>query len=374
MKLSSSVSVLITGADGFIGQNLALRMREEGNYEVIKFVRGDSDQYLSDVLLKVDFVVHLAGENRPKSNDLYAAVNTGLTLKIANILTINGLQTPIVFASSVQATMVNEYGKSKLAAENVLKELSARNGNPVFAFRLPGVFGKWCRPDYNSVVATFCHNIANGLPIRVNDKDAPLRLLHIDDVVESVLNTIKEIRAGFHYMTVDNEFHITVGDLANQIKSFHESRSSLISERVGSGLTRALYSTYISYLPPRAFSYSVPSHKDHRGTFVEMLKTKDSGQFSFFTGHPGVTRGGHYHHSKNEKFLVIQGRARFGFRNILTDEKYELLTDGEKPQIVETVPGWAHDITNVGNDEMIVMLWANEIFDPKYPDTIPHKI
>jgi UDP-2-acetamido-2,6-beta-L-arabino-hexul-4-ose reductase len=370
VKSLGLTKVLITGSNGFIGKNLALRMKEEGKYEILTFARGDSDQHLSNMLLNADLVVHLAGENRPESPDLFALVNTGLTLKISQILTSNGIRVPIIFVSSAQATKSNAYGQSKLEAENVLKKLSENNGNPVSTFRLPGVFGKWCRPEYNSVVATFCHNIANDLPIHVSNKNAILSLLHIDNVVESMLGAINERRAGFNYISVDNEFQITLGDLANQIRSFKECRSSLVIGKVGVGLIRALYSTYVSYLPPVDFSYSIPSHHDKRGVFVEMLKTKNSGQFSFFTAKPKTTRGGHYHHSKTEKFLVAKGNARFNFRHILSNETHTIETSGDHPEIVETVPGWAHDISNIGDDDLVVMLWANEIFDRDSPDTI----
>ena len=374
MRSLGLTKVLITGSNGFIGKNLALRIKEEGKYEILTFARGDSDQHLSNMLLNADLVVHLAGENRPESPDLFALINTGLTLKISKILTSNGIRVPIIFASSAQATKSNAYGQSKLEAENVLKKLSENNGNPVSTFRLPGVFGKWCRPEYNSVVATFCHNIANDLPIYVSNKNASLSLLHIDNVVEAMLGAINERRAGFNYISVDNEFQITLGDLANQIRSFKECRSSLVIGKVGVGLIRALYSTYVSYLPPVDFSYSIPSHHDKRGVFVEMLKTQNSGQFSFFTAKPKTTRGGHYHHSKTEKFLVVKGNARFNFRHILSNETHTIETSGDHPEIVETVPGWAHDISNIGDDDLVVMLWANEIFDRDRPDTISSEV
>jgi UDP-2-acetamido-2,6-beta-L-arabino-hexul-4-ose reductase len=238
------------------------------------------------------------------------------------------------------------------------------------------VFGKWCKPNYNSAVATFCHNIARALPIQINDSNAPLSLVYVDDVVDDfirVLNNNPAIDAT-EFCTVPFQYQTTVGDLAAQLQAFRDSRASLISEQVGTGLVRALYSTYMSYLSPDNFAYEVSKFGDPRGVFVEMLKTKDSGQFSYFTAHPGITRGGHYHHTKTEKFLVIKGQARFGFRHVLTDETYELLTSGDEPKIVETIPGWSHDITNVGAEEMVVMLWANEIFDRDRPDTITSKV
>jgi UDP-2-acetamido-2,6-beta-L-arabino-hexul-4-ose reductase len=214
------------------------------------------------------------------------------------------------------------------------------------------------------------------LPIKINDPGVSLALVYIDDVVDEFVRVLKEepVVARGRTCTVPTEYESTVGELASTLEAFRNSRDTLLTEQVGAGFLRALYSTYVSYLPMELFSYSVPKHGDERGVFVEMLKTKDSGQFSFFTAHPGITRGGHYHHTKTEKFLVIKGSARFGFRHILTDEIHELYTSGEQPRIVETVPGWSHDITNVGEDEMVVMLWANEIFDRSRPDTYTHPV
>lgn len=370
MRSANSTKVLITGANGFIGKNLSQKLIEDGEYEILKFVRGDSYKYLSELLLNADLVVHLAGENRPKSPELFAEVNTDLTLKIAQLISSASIKIPILFTSSSQATLNNPYGKSKLDAENILKKLSDENGNPLSIYRLPGIFGKWCRPNYNSVVATFCNNIANDLPINIIDNEAILHLVHVDSVIHSMANIIKEPKMGINYISIEDEYEIKVGELANQILSFKEMRSSIKVERVGVGLIRALYSTYISYLPTSAFSYILPSHNDERGVFVEMLKTQDSGQFSFFTAKPNVTRGSHYHHTKTEKFLVLQGKARFNFRQILTNEIYAIETSGEQPEVVETIPGWAHDITNIGSDDLIVMLWSNELFDKERPDTI----
>jgi UDP-2-acetamido-2,6-beta-L-arabino-hexul-4-ose reductase len=264
----------------------------------------------------------------------------------------------------------NPYGRSKLAAEQAVAELAQGNGNPVAIYRLTGVFGKWCKPNYNSVVATFCHSKAHDLPVQINDATARIRLVYVDDVVTAFLSALAAPCSGLVRPVLAPEYSITLGELSEQIDAFKKCRTTLVSERVGTGLTRALYATYVSYLPKDKFAYEVPAYGDARGVFVEMLKTPDAGQFSFFTAHPGITRGGHYHHTKTEKFLVIKGKARFGFRHMLTDEVHHLYTEGAKPQVVDTVPGWTHDITNVGDDEMVVMLWANEVFDRKVPDTI----
>jgi UDP-2-acetamido-2,6-beta-L-arabino-hexul-4-ose reductase len=368
------MKVLVTGAHGFIGKNLVLRLREQVDTEVLTFARGDSDAALQAALVLADVVVHLAGENRPVSPDAFEQVNAGLTRQICVGLRALGKTTPLLLASSAQAELDNHYGRSKLAAEQAVAQLAQGNGNPIAIYRLPGVFGKWCKPNYNSVVATFCHNKAHDLPVQINDATARIRLVYVDDVVSAFLSALAAPWSGLVQHVLAPEYSITLGELSEQIDAFKNCRTTLVSERVGTGLTRALYATYVSYLPKDKFVYEVPAYGDARGVFVEMLKTPDAGQFSFFTAHPGITRGGHYHHTKTEKFLVIKGKARFGFRHMLTNEVYHLDTEGAKPQVVETVPGWTHDITNVGDDEMMVMLWTNEIFDRANPDTITSKV
>ena len=368
----------MTGANGFVGKNLVVRLRELPRFAVIEFVRGDSIEALPSLLAQADEVVHLAGENRPADEAAFAQVNTGLTVALCDALAAeqqrSGRQLPLVLASSTQAERGNPYGQSKLAAELAVQKLCAVSGHPVVIYRLPGVFGKWCKPNYNSVVATFCHNIARGLPIQINDPAARLPLVYVDDVVSTFIAALDAPAPGLSRGEVAPLYSTTPGELAQQIGAFGDCRNSLMSERVGTGLVRALYATYVSYLPKERFAYDVPVHGDPRGVFVEMLKTPDSGQFSYFTAHPGITRGGHYHQTKTEKFLVIKGRAVFRFRHLLTGELYELATSGDKPQVVDTIPGWVHDITNVGDDEMVVMLWANEVFDRERPDTVASKV
>lgn len=368
------MKVLVTGANGFIGKNLVLRLREQADTEVLTFARGDGDDALLDALTLADAVIHLAGENRPSSPDAFEQVNVGLTQQICESLRALSKPVPMIFASSAQAELDNPYGRSKLTAEQTVQGLANDNSNPVAIYRLPGVFGKWCKPNYNSVVATFCYNKAHDLPVHINDANARIRLVYVDDVISALLSLLATSWSGTVRPLVSPEYGISLGELSAQIDAFKNCRSTLVSERVGTGLTRALYATYVSYLPKDKFTYDLPAYGDARGKFVEMIKTPDAGQFSFFTAHPGITRGGHYHHTKTEKFLVIRGRARFGFRHMLTNEVYHLETDGAKPQVVETVPGWTHDITNVGEEEMVVMLWANEIFDRSRPDTINSKV
>lgn len=362
------MKVLVTGSNGFIAKNLIQFLSEKTEVEVLKVHRESSEQELKGSILAADWIVHLAGVNRPLNESEFIDGNVTLTEKIAQILRAEHKLTPIILSSSIQADSDNAYGKSKLGGEQALEKLHTEQGNPVYICRLANVFGKWSRPNYNSAVATFCHNVANDLPIEIHSADAVIRLVYIDDVMEIFWGIIngEAVEQTFY---IEPEYQITVGELAKQIQTFKDSRQTMITEKVGEGLTRALYSTYLSFLQPKQFDYTVPKHSDERGVFVEMLKTQDSGQFSYFTAYPGITRGGHYHHTKTEKFLVIKGKALFKFKNLVTDEFYQLETTGEVPTVVETVPGWTHDITNIGDEEMIVMLWANEIFDREKPDT-----
>ncbi len=366
--------ILITGSNGFIGKNLRVRLGELKDIEVVEFTRDHSEESLLELIRGIDTIIHLAGVNRPKDPMDFVRVNLGLTEVLCNAVRRGGKPISFILASSTQAEKYNPYGRSKRGAELAVEKLANDTGNPVKIYRLPGVFGKWSRPDYNSVVATFCHNMANDLPIQINDPATLIRLVYVDDVVSSFIADSNGLKSGLHWGAAEPEYSITLGELADQIRAFGNCRTTLVSERVGNGLVRALYATYLSYLPPEKFAYELPRYGDERGVFVEMLKTLDSGQFSCFTVYPGVTRGRHYHHSKTEKFLVIRGRARFVFRHIMTSETFEIRTSGEVSQVVETVPGWMHEITNIGEDEMVVMLWANELFDRDRSDTIACKV
>jgi len=370
--------ILVTGANGFLGKNLVVRLSELPSVAVSTFVRGDNMASLSQLLAQADAVIHLAGENRPVNEAAFVEINTGLTSALCDAILqefrTTGRHISLVLASSTQAENNNPYGCSKLGAEQAVQALAKAAGNPCVVFRLPGVFGKWCKPNYNSVVATFCHNLARDLPIHINDASAALRLVYIDDVINAFLSALETPASGYSQVAVKPEYVITLGELAEQVRAFADCRTTLVTEPVGNGLVRALYSTYVSHLPDEKFSYSLPQHSDPRGMFVEMLKTQESGQFSYFTAHPGITRGGHYHHTKTEKFLVIKGNALFRFRHLISDKLVEIRTDGNTSEVVDTIPGWTHDITNVGDDEMIVMLWANENFDRQKPDTVARKV
>lgn len=370
------MKVLITGANGFLGKNLQLHLAERKDVTVVCFTRGQDVAQLPQLLQGVDFVFHLAGINRPQDPLEFTTGNADLmqTLcrAVCDVAEASGKMLPIIFTSSTQAGRDNPYGQSKLAAEDALRAAGRSHQIPVHIFRLPNVFGKWCKPNYNSAVATFCHHIARDLPIQVNDPTAPITLVYVDDLIERFVQLMDGADAAVGsdgFAMVAPQYTSTVGELARQIRAFKDSRTTLMTERVGTGLVRALYASYVSYLPVESFAYTVPQYADPRGVFAEVLKTPDCGQFSFFTAHPGITRGGHYHHSKTEKFLVIKGQARFKFRHMQTGQTHELVTSGEKSEIVETVPGWTHDITNIGADEMVVMLWANEVFDRDRPDT-----
>lgn len=366
------MKVLVTGAYGFLGRNLARRLHETG-HEVLPLGRDDPEESWRAAVREAQVVVHLAGINRPRDDAEFATGNTELTHRLCALLADAHNDAPVIFASSTQAVSDNAYGRSKAAAEQALLTHARATGAPVAIFRLPNVFGKWARPEYNSAVATFCHRIARDEPITVHDAAAPLSLVYVDDVIEHVLALLHGgFETGYHAVTP--VYKTTVGTLAGTIRGFRESRATLTTPPVGTGLVRALYSTYLSYMPVTAVDYTVPIHQDLRGRFVEMLKTEDSGQFSYFTALPGVTRGEHYHHTKVEKFLVIAGRARFAFRQIESDERHEIVVAGGDGRIVETLPGWAHNVTNIGDDELIVMLWANEIFDRSRPDTVAMKV
>lgn len=364
------MKVLITGADGFIGKNLQAYLKERKDITVFCFTKQNQSHDLSEILKDIDFVFHFAGVNRSINDGDFKIVNRDLTLALCEALSVLNKRIPVLYTSSIQAELDNPYGESKRDAEIALQGLSLEQGSPVYIYRLPNVFGKWSKPNYNSAVATFCYNISHGLDVKIHDANALIFLVYIDDVINHFINVMDgKINSENNFYSVEPVYKITVSDLVKQIRLFKESRQTLTIEQVGHGLVRALYSTYVSFFSPAIFSYDVPKYGDKRGIFVEMLKTKDSGQFSYFTAHPGITRGEHYHHSKTEKFLVIKGKARFRFRQLMSNNYSELDTSGDNPQIVETIPGWTHDITNIGEDEMIVMLWANEVFDRNQPDT-----
>ena len=363
------MNILVTGAKGFIGKNLINYINDNYDFNIIEFGKNEDLNFLENKLIKSDFIIHLAGVNRAKDKKLFNEINVNLTKYICDILTKNSLNKPMIFSSSTQYNLDNEYGRSKLEAENILKRFSTNNHNPIYIFRLPGVFGKWAKPNYNSVVSTFCHNIANNKEIIINEPDKELHLVYIDDVVRAFCNLIRNKNKDLSYQRIVPEYKITLKDLAHKIKRFNNQRKNLFIDQVGKGFNRKLYSTFISYINENDFAYSLPEYKDERGKFVEILKNEYSGQFAYFTANPGFTRGGHYHNTKTEKFIVISGEARFNFKNLITGKNHEILVKGNEPKVIDSIPGWVHNITNIGNEELKVILWSSEIFDKKNPDT-----
>lgn len=363
------MKILVTGAYGFIGKNLIAHLKKIPTIEIIYFSKSDTIIDLQSKISQADAVFHLAGVNRPIADDEYITGNYHLTKILCQLVEQENRLIPVIFTSSIQSSLDNPYGNSKWQAEQSLLDLHKKTGTPVYIFKLPNVFGKWSKPNYNSVVSTFCYNIAHDIPITINDRNKSITIVHIDDVIAQFQKVLIEAPSQQIFDTINPVYSITIGQLAEKITQFKKSRISLNVGSVGVGLDRALYSTYLTFLPETDFQYTIPSHKDPRGIFVEMLKTPESGQVSFFTAPPGITRGEHFHHTKSEKFLVVKGRAKFRFRHIIDLRYFEIITTCSIPTIVETIPGWSHDITNMGADEMIVMLWANEIFNPEYPDT-----
>lgn len=369
--------VLITGSNGFIGKNLKLYFKERKDIEIICFNKEHQSSSLFETVKNANFIFHLAGVNRSDKIEDFQKGNTNFTKILCETVREVGNKSPIVYASSIKANENTPYGISKKKAEDLLIDLNKNFKIPISIFRLPNVFGKWCKPNYNSVVATFCNNIIRDLPINIIDKNKIIELVYIDDVIKKFIRLLDDSIKNIN--PKNNEFvkpvyKTTLGKLSSQLYAFKKMSQIKILENVGSGLTRALYSTYVSYLPKEQFSYPVSHNKDSRGIFVEFLKTLSNGQFSYFTTLPGSTRGSHYHHSKTEKFLVIKGMACFKFFHMDTGEKYELNVTSDNLRIVETIPGWCHTVTNTGKEELIAMIWANEIYDPNNSDTFSCQI
>jgi len=363
------MNVLVTGADGFIGKNLVERLNLQKDIKVYKFDKENSINELKESLKEIDFIFHLAGVNRPQNIDEFYTGNRDFTEDLIKIIEDNNFKIPILISSSIQAEKDNDYGKSKLAAEELLVNYSKKNNVSVFIYRLPNVFGKWCRPNYNSVIATWCYNIANSLEVSISDENNILKLVYIDDVINCFISELNNKVENYSYCSVPIVYEKTLGEILKLLISFKDSRDNLLIENIGFGFERVLYTTYLSYMPKNQFSYSIPSHSDERGRFIEIFKTFGCGQFSISFSKQGITRGNHYHHTKNEKFLVIKGKALIRFRNILETEIIEYNVSDEKMEIVDIPPGYAHNIRNTGSDEMILVVWANEIFDKNNPDT-----
>lgn len=366
--------ILITGAGGFVGKNLVATLRTAGYTDLMLFEKDDTPETLADYCRRAAFVVHLAGINRPTDPSEFYTGNAGLTDTLLANLGAAGNTAPVLVTSSTQAELDNDYGKSKRQAEEAIFAHRRRTGAMVYVFRMPGVFGKWCRPNYNSVVATFCHNVAHGLPIQVRDSAFSLPLVYIDDVVACILaafdGDVMMDRSATPICHMHPIHEVTLGRLAELIQGFAAGRTSLAVPDLAPGsFEKKLYSTYLSYLPSDQFSYPLEMHTDNRGSFTEFLRSPERGQVSINISHPGIVKGNHWHHTKNEKFLVVKGEGVIRFRNIFSKEVIEYHVSGDKLEVVDIPCGYTHNIENVGTEDMVTVMWANEAFDPDHPDT-----
>lgn len=366
--------ILITGAGGFVGRNLVATLHAMGCKDLLLFEKNDAVETLASYCRRAAFVVHLAGINRPKDPSEFYSGNAGLTDTMLRLLAENNNPAPVLVTSSIQAALDNDYGKSKKQAEDAIFAHGKATGAPVYVFRMEGVFGKWCRPNYNSVVATFCHNIARDLPIEVRDPAYELPLVYIDDVIACILDALQQGKAerdAEGYCRIHPVHRVTLGRLAELIKGFAGARKgSLTVPYLAEGsFEKKLYSTYLSYLPTDQFAYDLNMHCDDRGSFTEVLRSPERGQVSVNISKPGIVKGNHWHHTKNEKFLVVQGEGVIRFRRIDSDEVIEYHVSGKKLQVVDIPCGYTHNIENVGSEDMVTVMWANECFDPDHPDT-----
>jgi UDP-2-acetamido-2,6-beta-L-arabino-hexul-4-ose reductase len=364
------MKILVTGAKGFIGKSLIVELENRGYEDIFEFDI-DTDPLLLDKYCKeANFVFHLAGVNRPKEQDEFMKGNYGFTSTLLDSLKKHKNTCPIMLSSSIQAELDNPYGRSKKAGEDLLFEYGEVTGAKVLIYRFPNVFGKWCRPNYNSAVATFCHNVSHDLPITVNDPSVVMNLVYIDDVVEELVNALEEQenRNG-DFCEVSVVHTITLGEITELLYSFKRSRSERSIPNMSDPFVKKLYSTYLSYLPEDQFSYELKMNVDDRGSFTEFIRTADRGQVSVNISKPGITKGNHWHHTKNEKFLVVSGRGVIRFRKIDSDEIIEYFVSGDKLEVVDIPVGYTHNIENLGETDMVTIMWANEQFDPDNPDT-----
>lgn len=366
------MKVLITGANGFIAKNLRSHLELDDSFEILTLTREHSESELSELVGAADAIFHLAGVNRPESDDEFIAGNTELTERIIAALKESGSRAPLLVTSSAQATLDNPYGRSKLSAENAVLEWHESSGAPALIYRLPGVFGKWSRPNYNSVVATFCHNLAQGLPLEVSNPDHLLKLVYIDDVVAEfagMLQTAPDLLdSGFH--EVPRTFELTLAELKARLEAIHAIRSSLVVPDVGDLLNKFLYATYTSFLSEDAFAYELKKSTDARGWLSEFVKSEHFGQIFVSKTKPGISRGNHWHKTKIEKFLVVAGEGEISFRNKIDEQDIiRFRVSGDDARVLDIPVGYVHAITNVGESDLVTIFWASEILDPNNPDT-----
>lgn len=364
------MKIMVTGANGFIGKNLISHLAQDHSLELLKVTSQTTDEELQDYCKKAEFVYHLAGVNRPKDPKEFMEGNADFTKKLTSYLKKENRPIPVVLSSSIQAELDNPYGESKQLAEETLFQYGKETGSDVFVYRLPNVFGKWSRPNYNSVIATFCYNISRDLPIHVNEPDRTLNLVYIDDVIKEFLGALtgQAHKENNHYI-IPEVYSVTLQEIVEKLESFKHSREDRYVPDLGDSFTKKLYSTYLSYLPMDQFSYDLMMHEDHRGSFTEFLKSPERGQVSVNISKPGITKGNHWHHTKNEKFLVVSGKGVIRFRKPEENKIEEYLVSGEKLQVVDIPPGYTHNIENLGDQDMVTIMWANEAFDPENPDT-----
>lgn len=364
------MKILVTGASGFVGKNLVTELKNRGYEDLLIYTRDNSLEELEEYTKKCEFVFHLAGINRPENEKEFMEGNFGFTSRLLELLKINENKAPVLITSSIQAEKDNPYGKSKKAGEDLLFDYQEENDVNVYIYRLPNLFGKWSRPNYNTVVATYCHNIARGIEIQANNPEVELNLCYIDDVLEEFTKAL-EGNPTFQddYCVVPITHNIRLGELAELIKTFKESRTNLNISNMGEELTKKLYSTYLSFLPEDQFSYDLKMNRDQRGSFTEFIRTPERGQVSVNVSKPGITKGNHWHHTKNEKFLVVSGEGLIRYRKLDSEEIIEYKVSGEKLQVVDIPTGYTHSIVNVGESDLVTVMWVNECFDPNKPDT-----
>lgn len=367
------MKVLVTGAKGFIGKNLITELKRLEDTTIYEFDVDTEGALLDEYCKDCDFVFNLAGVNRPENVEEFMEGNFGFSSTLVETLKQYDNKCPIMNSSSIQATLDNPYGLSKKAGEDMLFAYGKETGAKIYIYRFPNVFGKWCRPNYNSAVATFCNNIANDLPIQVNNRETVMHLVYIDDVVEELLQALKGHpnmkEDGYCYVSTEHE--TTLGEIVDLLYSFKESRKNLIVPDMTEGsFSKKLYSTFLSYLPTDGFSYPVKMNVDNRGSFTEIIKSVSNGQVSINISKPGITKGNHWHHTKNEKFIVVSGKGLIQFRKIGTDEIIDYYVSGDKLEVVDIPTGYTHNIVNVGETDMVTLMWCNECFNPDKPDTI----
>jgi UDP-2-acetamido-2,6-beta-L-arabino-hexul-4-ose reductase len=371
-----SMKVLVTGAKGFIGKNLVVVLKRRVDFDVIEHDLDSPVGLLEEGLAQADVIYHMAGVNRPERVEEFSSGNFDLTRQVCDGLRRLGRTPLLVLSSSTQAALDNPYGLSKHKAEEAVFGFGRETGASVFVFRLHGVFGKWCRPNYNSVVATFCHNIACNLPIAISDPARKIELVYVDDVIRAfigVMDGLLPVSDGKYYL-VEPTYRIFLGALAEMIKGFRDSRVSLVLPDISDPFVRALYATYLSYLPADSFAYALTQRIDPRGELAELLKSPHIGQIFVSRTRPGITRGNHYHDTKVEKFVVLEGDAVIRFRHILGGDVIEYPVSGREFRVVDIPPGHTHAIENVGQIDLIVLFWADEIFDPNIPDAFGMKV